>query len=102
MKGKVLELSGSVFSLSNEEVGFFTFLTHILFAFKECFHDLFELLLHSISFSLKQLVALLSSSNFLLVELHIPASRYRVHPTGGDLTHGYGIIIINYMRDIKT
>jgi hypothetical protein len=52
IRKEILELSCSVFGLGYLEEGFFTFLTHLLFALKEFLHDFFEFFLQSIGFSL--------------------------------------------------
>ncbi len=71
----LLELSGGVLGLCDEEEGFLALLSHLLLALQQVLHDLLELLLQGVSLALQQFVALLRSCDFLLVQLHVPELR---------------------------
>jgi hypothetical protein len=76
MREVVLELSGSILSLSHEEKCLLALLTHVLLAFEETLHDLLELLLEGVGLAFEQFVTLLGSGDLLLVELEVPEWRH--------------------------
>jgi hypothetical protein len=68
----LLKLSCSVFCLGYQEKGLFALLSHLLFAFKEFFHDFLEFFLESVRFLFEELMAFFSGYDFLLIKLKGP------------------------------